>query len=105
MAALDRCTGNEPCCFMPCPGSTDARPAEVLRDQDSTSVSRACYECHSEKSEEVGGKLLLDSREAIRRGGQTGPAVVPGKPASSLLLIAMNHSDSKLIMPPADYGF
>lgn len=63
-----------------------------------------CYECHSAKSDEVGGKLLLDTREGIRAGGESGPAVLPGKPASSLLLIAMQHSDSKLIMPPKDYG-
>jgi Protein of unknown function (DUF1549)/Protein of unknown function (DUF1553)/Planctomycete cytochrome C len=63
-----------------------------------------CYECHSAKSDEVGGKLLLDTREGIRAGGESGPAVVPGKPSSSLLLIAMQHSDSNLIMPPKDYG-
>lgn len=63
-----------------------------------------CYECHSAKSDEVGGKLLLDTREGIRAGGESGPAVVPGKPASSLLLLAMQHADSNLIMPPKDYG-
>ena len=63
-----------------------------------------CYECHSAKADEVGGKLLLDTREGIRAGGESGPAVVPGKPSSSLLLIAMQHSDSNLIMPPKDYG-
>ncbi len=63
-----------------------------------------CYECHSAKSDEVGGKLLLDTREGIRAGGESGPAVVPGKPASSLLLLAMHQSDSKLVMPPKDYG-
>jgi len=48
-----------------------------------------CYACHSAKSDEVGGKLLLDTRDGIRAGGESGPAVVPGKPASSLLLLAM----------------
>ncbi len=63
-----------------------------------------CYECHSSKADEVGGKLLLDTRVGIRAGGESGPAVVPNKPASSLLLLAMKHSDSNLIMPPKDYG-
>jgi Protein of unknown function (DUF1549)/Protein of unknown function (DUF1553)/Planctomycete cytochrome C len=63
-----------------------------------------CYECHSAKSDDIGGKLLVDTRNGIRQGGESGPAVVPGKPASSLLLIAMKHDDPKLIMPPADYG-
>jgi hypothetical protein len=63
-----------------------------------------CYECHSVTSEEPGGGLLLDSAAGTRKGGVSGPAVVPGKPQSSLLLLAMQHSDSNLKMPPADYG-
>jgi hypothetical protein len=63
-----------------------------------------CYECHSVEAGDVGGKLLLDSRAGIRAGGESGPAIVPGKPSSSLLLLAMQHSDPKLIMPPADSG-
>lgn len=63
-----------------------------------------CYECHSVKSGEPGGGLLLDSAVTTRKGGVSGPAVVPGKPQSSLLLLAMQHSDAKLKMPPEDYG-
>ncbi len=63
-----------------------------------------CYECHSAESDEVGGKLLLDTRAGVRAGGESGPAIVPGKPSSSLLLLAMQHSDPKLVMPPADSG-
>ena len=36
-----------------------------------------CYECHSEASKEPKGGLLLDTREGIRRGGDSGHAVVP----------------------------
>ncbi len=63
-----------------------------------------CYECHSSEADEVGGKLLLDSRAGLRSGGESGPAIMPGKPASSLLLLAMKHSDPKLVMPPEDSG-
>lgn len=58
-----------------------------------------CYACHSEKSDKLQGKLLLDSREGSHRGGDTGPAVVPGKPEASLLLSALKYEDFE--MPPA----
>src|SRR4051812_28029887 len=37
-----------------------------------------CYECHSAEAKKVRGGLLLDPREGTRRGGEQGPAVVPG---------------------------
>ena len=63
-----------------------------------------CYECHSAESKELGGGLTLDTREGIRQGGDSGPAVIARKPSSSLLLLAMKHADSNLVMPPEDYG-
>lgn len=57
-----------------------------------------CYKCHSAAGEKVKGGLLLDNREAIRRGGESGPAVVPGSLADSLLISALRHED--LEMPP-----
>ncbi len=59
-----------------------------------------CYKCHSVESGKSKGGLLLDSRQASLRGGDTGAAVVPGKPSDSLLLAAISHSDPDLEMPP-----
>ena len=42
-----------------------------------------CYDCHTEDS--LGG-LRLDSREAMLKGGKSGPAIVPGDPDKSLLI-------------------
>ena len=56
-----------------------------------------CYECHGHKEK---GGLKLDSREAILKGGDSGPALVPGKPKESLLLTAVRHVDEELQMPP-----
>jgi hypothetical protein len=58
-----------------------------------------CYECHSTASKKQKGGLHLDTRDAIRTGGDTGPAVVPGKPAESLLLKAVRQT-GELKMPP-----
>lgn len=59
-----------------------------------------CYECHSADSKEVQGDLLVDSRSALRRGGITGPAIVPGDVEASLLIKAVRHADPDLQMPP-----
>ena len=37
-----------------------------------------CYKCHSKESERIKGGLLLDTREALLKGGDTGPTIVPG---------------------------
>jgi hypothetical protein len=57
-----------------------------------------CYECHSAQSEKLKGKLLLDSRDASRKGGETGPAVVPGDPDASLVVQALRYENFE--MPP-----
>src|SRR3954466_4894989 len=60
-------------------------------------LAAECYECHG--SEKQKGGLRLDSREALRKGGDTAPGVVPGDPAKSLLLGAIKHLDPDLKMP------
>src|SRR5262245_24174440 len=57
-----------------------------------------CYKCHSEKAEKLQGKLLLDSREAARKGGESGAAIVPGDPDASLLVQALRFENFE--MPP-----
>lgn len=57
-----------------------------------------CYECHSAKSKAVKGGLRLDSRGGLLEGGDSGPSLVPGKPAESLILEALRHDG--LEMPP-----
>jgi hypothetical protein len=59
-----------------------------------------CYSCHSASAKKPKGKLLLDSRDGTRKGGETGPAVVPGDLDKSLLIRAVRHNDKDLKMPP-----
>jgi hypothetical protein len=63
-------------------------------------LSDNCYKCHSVQSEKLKGGLLLDSREGLLKGGDTGPAIVPGNPESSLLIKAVRYTDPDLQMPP-----
>ncbi len=60
----------------------------------------SCYGCHSAGSGKKRGGLLLDSRQGLLRGGDSGPALVPGKPADSLVLKAIRYGDPDLQMPP-----
>ncbi len=63
-----------------------------------------CYKCHSEKSEKIRGGLVLDTRDGIRRGGDNGPAVVPGDLTNSLLVDAIRYSNKDTAMPPEKSG-
>ncbi len=58
-----------------------------------------CYQCHSAIAKELQGKLRLDTKDGIRKGGESGPALVPGKPDESLLIQAIRHLDG-VEMPP-----
>jgi len=57
-----------------------------------------CYACHSADTKPAGG-LRLDDRNGAFKGGQSGPAVVPGDPQKSLLLQRVRHEDPKRRMP------
>jgi Protein of unknown function (DUF1549)/Protein of unknown function (DUF1553)/Planctomycete cytochrome C len=59
-------------------------------------LAKNCYSCHGERKQK--GGLRLDSLEMVLKGGESGPAVVPGKPADSLLVEAVNFEG--LEMPP-----
>src|SRR6185295_4736301 len=59
-----------------------------------------CYKCHSTQAEKVKAGLLLDSRDGVLKGGETGPAIVPGDPEKSLLIKAVRYTDPDLQMPP-----
>ena len=59
---------------------------------------RECYECHSVEAKNIKGGLLLDTREAIRKGGESGAAVVPKSIDESLLIDALRHDSFE--MPP-----
>ena len=57
-----------------------------------------CYGCHGETKQK--GGLRLDTRAGVTAGGESGPAVVPGKPDASRLISAVRYADPALRMPP-----
>ncbi len=80
----------------------DSAKADGLRlfEEKIQPVLKAeCFRCHSGEAEKVKGGLRLDSREAVLKGGDTGPAIVLQKSAESLLIQAIRH-EGDLAMPP-----
>ncbi len=57
-----------------------------------------CVECHGAEAQE--GGLRLDSRHGWEQGGESGTALAPGKPETSLLIKAVQYTDKDLQMPP-----
>src|SRR5579871_6572491 len=57
-----------------------------------------CFECHS-PDKKVKGGLRLDTRDGWAKGGDNGPAVVPGDVEKSLLISAVRYKDKDLQMP------
>src|SRR5262245_22065886 len=57
-----------------------------------------CYQCHSAEAKILKGGLLLDSRGGWMKGGDSGPAIVPGVPDESLIIEAVRYES--LEMPP-----
>ncbi|MFN7921725.1 MAG: PSD1 and planctomycete cytochrome C domain-containing protein [Bryobacteraceae bacterium] len=63
-------------------------------------LAEKCYACHSSKAKSPMGGLALDTRDALRQGGRSGPAIAPSKPAESRIIRAIRYGDPQLRMPP-----
>jgi hypothetical protein len=80
-------------------GAAGPDASRLFRDKIAPVLKAECYACHSGDAKKVRGGLRLDSREAMLAGGDSGPAVVPGKVGESLLIQAIRHEEG-LAMPP-----
>ncbi len=74
-----------------------AADAEFFEKEIRPLLVARCYKCHGEVKEPKGG-LSLTSREAVLKGGESGPVAIEGKPQASLLISAINYDG--LEMPP-----
>jgi mono/diheme cytochrome c family protein len=59
-----------------------------------------CYKCHSPAKGKPKAGLELDWKGGWQKGGDSGPAIVPGDPEKSLLVKAVRYTDPDLQMPP-----
>ncbi|GDY20903.1 xanthan lyase [Verrucomicrobiota bacterium] len=77
----------------------DAAGLEFFEKRIRPLLAEHCYECHSAEKKTKGG-LRLDSRDGWARGGDSGPAVMPGNPDDSPLIKAVRYRDKDFRMPP-----
>src|SRR5688572_19377882 len=87
------------CGLVPPGRAADPTPEEFFEKEVRPLLAERCQTCHG--GTKAGGGLSLTSRDALLKGGERGPAVVPGKPAESLLLKAVGHG-GELKMPPKE---
>jgi hypothetical protein len=78
--------------------SPSAEDLKFFENKIRPVLVKHCYACHSQEAKEVGGKLLLDTGAGLRKGGESGPALVEGKPDESLIVHALQYDS--LQMPP-----
>lgn len=82
------------------PAAISAEQRDFFEKQVRPLLVKRCFECHG--GTKAAGALSLASAKGWRIGGESGPAIVPGKPDESLLIKAINYRG--LEMPPQDKG-
>ncbi len=78
----------------------EQKKAEFFEKRVRPILVSECYSCHSSQTAEPKGSLRVDLREHLLKGGDFGPAIIPGKSAESLLIQAVKYQDVGLTMPP-----
>src|SRR5690349_4836480 len=68
--------------------AADPTPAQIqfFESKIRPVLAKNCYKCHSQSAERVKAGLLLDTKEGVLKGGDSGPLIVPGDPEKSLLI-------------------
>jgi mono/diheme cytochrome c family protein len=80
---------------------TSPADAEFYAAKIRPLLEARCFKCHGPEAKAKGG-FRLDTRELILKGGDSGPAVVPGDPAKSPLIAAVRRADPETAMPPKE---
>lgn len=79
-------------------GAEEAAGEEFFEKRVRPILAGTCFRCHG--GPKVSGGLRVDSREALLRGGESGPAIDLAAPERSLLLRAVQRSEDVSAMPP-----
>ena len=73
---------------------------ELFEKTIRPALVKHCYECHSGDPNRAKGHFVLDTRAGLRKGGESGAAIVPGNTDGSLLIEAIRYEG--LEMPPKE---
>src|SRR6266850_1594145 len=63
---------------------------EFFTKQVKPILETNCFQCHSHAMKKAKGNLVVDARASLLKGGDSGPAIVPGHPEKSLLIKAIS---------------
>ncbi|MEC7679893.1 MAG: PSD1 and planctomycete cytochrome C domain-containing protein [Planctomycetota bacterium] len=77
-------------------GDSSDQATKFFENQVRPLLAQHCFECHSGDRSE--GGLRLDGKQSMIQGGDSGPALSPGKPEESLMITAVRYEG--LEMPP-----
>ncbi len=77
-----------------------AEQLEFFESKIRPALAGNCYSCHGAQTKTPFANLRLDSLAGILKGGDAGPAVVPGDPGASRLIQALRYASS-IKMPPS----
>ena len=83
---------------------TSAEQIAFFENKIRPVLAERCYKCHAEDAEKIRGGFVLDTREGIRRGGDSGPGVVPGDLVKSLVIESLHYANKDMQMPPEKSG-
>src|SRR5260221_14751516 len=78
----------------------DAAQVEFFEKNVRPVLVDRCFSCHSATAPKLKGGLRLDSLEGALKGGDSGPALVPGHPEKSPLVEAVTYKNVEFKMPP-----
>ncbi len=76
----------------------DARSEEFFESRIRPVLAGTCFRCHG--GQKVSGRLRVDARESLLKGGESGPAIDVNRPSDSLLVQAIRRRDDVSAMPP-----
>ena len=82
------------------PAARDPAGVQFFEQKIRPVLVQHCYSCHSTASKKARGGLRVDTRAGLLTGGDSGPALVAGKPEASLILKALRHDE--VAMPPKE---
>jgi hypothetical protein len=87
-------------------GAGDISPehAKFFTEKIQPILANNCYKCHSLAENKIKGGLVMDTREGLRKGGDSGAVIKPGSPEASMMITAIEYKDPDMQMPPKSTG-
>ena len=77
-----------------------ANDTELFNTKIKPILQQKCFSCHSHESKKNKGGLVLDSLAGMLEGGDSGSAIIVGKPEKSKLVEAISYTNQEFKMPP-----